>query len=113
MGITADDVTVHCDYIGGGFGSKFAVDRWDGVAAKLSKDLGRPVKLMLDRDLELKNAGCRPVGLRRRQGGGRLRGRDHRLGFAPLVAPAASPAGSLPQDVMPYVIVPPNYRVGA
>ena len=62
LGATADDVTVHCDYIGGGFGSKFAADRWDVLAAKLSKELGRPVKLMLDRDLELKNAGCRPSG---------------------------------------------------
>ncbi len=28
LSITADDVTVHCDYIGGGFGSKFAADYW-------------------------------------------------------------------------------------
>ncbi|MCH8243767.1 MAG: DNA translocase FtsK 4TM domain-containing protein, partial [Planctomycetes bacterium] len=38
------------------------VDRWDKMAAALSKELGRPVKLMLDRDLELKNAGSRPSG---------------------------------------------------
>ena len=65
-------MTVHCDYIGGGFGSKFAADRWDVLAAKMSKDLGRPVKLMLDRDLELKNAGCRPSGFVERQARGRL-----------------------------------------
>ena len=77
-------MTVHCDYIGGGFGSKFAADRWGVLAAKLSKELGRPVKLMLDRDLELKNAGSPPVGLRRRQGRRRQGRRDHGLGFAPL-----------------------------
>ena len=30
--ITADDVDVHCEYIGGGFGSKFKPDYW-GIAA--------------------------------------------------------------------------------
>ena len=26
LGVTADDVDVHCDYIGGGFGSKFPAE---------------------------------------------------------------------------------------
>ena len=42
LGITADDVTVHCDYIGGGFGSKFAADRWGVLAAKIAKETGPP-----------------------------------------------------------------------
>jgi xanthine dehydrogenase YagR molybdenum-binding subunit len=109
LGITADDVTIHCDYIGGGFGSKFAVDRWDGVAAKLSKDLGRPVKLMLDRDLELKNAGSRPSGFVKVKLGADSEGvitvwDSHHW------STGGNAGGSLPQDVMPYVIVPPNYR---
>jgi len=62
LGITADDVTVHCDFIGGGFGSKFAADEWGVVCAKIAKETGRPVKLMLDRDLELKVGGNRPSG---------------------------------------------------
>lgn len=62
LGITADDVTVHCDFIGGGFGSKFAADAWGVEAARLARETGRPVKLMLDRDTELQTAGCRPSG---------------------------------------------------
>src|SRR5581483_8006810 len=60
--ITASDVTVHCDFIGGGFGSKFAADAWGVVAAEISRETGRAVKLMLDRDQELKVAGNRPSG---------------------------------------------------
>jgi xanthine dehydrogenase YagR molybdenum-binding subunit len=107
--ITANDVTVHCDYIGGGFGSKFAADRWDVLAAQLSKDLGRPVKLMLDRDLELKNAGCRPSGFADVKIGADSEGvitvwDSHHWSTGGMAA------GSLPQDQMPYVIVPPNFR---
>jgi len=40
-------------YGAGGFGSKFSVDKWGTIGAALSKQTGRPVKLMLDRDLEL------------------------------------------------------------
>lgn len=60
--ITADEVDVHCDYIGGGFGSKFKPDYWSIAAAQISKATGRPVKFMLSRDQELKVAGNRPSG---------------------------------------------------
>ncbi len=107
--LTADDVTVHCDYIGGGFGSKFAADHWDVLAAKLSKELGRPVKLMLDRDLELKNAGSRPSGYADVRVGADANGvltvwDSHHWSSGGLGG------GSVSQDVMPYVIVPPNFR---
>lgn len=107
--ITADDVTVHCDYIGGGFGSKFAVDRWDVVAAQLSKELNRPVKLMLDRDLELKNGGSRPSGFADVKIGATSEGvitvwDSHHWSTGGFGGTPVS------QDVMPYVIVPPNYR---
>ena len=62
LGITADDVDVTCEYIGGGFGSKFAPDYWGIAAAQIAKATGRPVKFMLTRDQELKIAGCRPSG---------------------------------------------------
>lgn len=60
--ITADDVDVTCDYIGGGFGSKFQPNYWGIAAAEISKVTGRPVKFMLTRDQELKIAGNRPSG---------------------------------------------------
>ncbi len=62
LGITADDVDVHCDYIGGGFGSKFQPNYWGIAAAQIAKETGRPVKFLLSRDQELKIGGSRPSG---------------------------------------------------
>ena len=60
LGIPASDVRVICQYMGGGFGSKFSPDRWGVECARLAKEAGRPVKLMLERDAELTVAGDRP-----------------------------------------------------
>ncbi len=61
--IPAPNVHVQMQYIGGGFGSKFAADLWGLEAARLSKASGgRPVKLFLDRATELMIAGNRPSG---------------------------------------------------
>ncbi|MBV8052948.1 MAG: xanthine dehydrogenase family protein molybdopterin-binding subunit [Acidobacteriaceae bacterium] len=61
LGVQAANVRIHQDNIGGGFGSKFAADRWDIAAAKLSKKAGgEPVRMMLERDSELEVAGARP-----------------------------------------------------
>lgn len=57
----AANIRVEMQYVGGGFGSKFAADRWGIAAANLSKQSGgKPVKLMLDRATELMIAGNRP-----------------------------------------------------
>jgi xanthine dehydrogenase YagR molybdenum-binding subunit len=58
--IPAGNIEVSCQYMGGGFGSKFNVDRWGIAAARLAKAAGRPVKLMLERGMELMIAGTRP-----------------------------------------------------
>ena len=60
LGIPAANVRVIADYVGGGFGSKFSVDRWGIECARLAKLAGAPVKLMLDRHAELTVAGDRP-----------------------------------------------------
>ena len=61
LGVSAANIRIHQDNIGGGFGSKFAADRWDIAAARLSKKAGgKPVRIMLERDSELKVAGARP-----------------------------------------------------
>ena len=66
LGVPASNVRVHQDNIGGGFGSKFAADRWDITAARLSKKAGGvPVRLMLERDSELEVAGARPSAFAR------------------------------------------------
>ncbi len=59
--VPASNVHTNMQYIGGAFGSKFAVDLWGLEAARLSKaSNGRPVKLFLDRATELLIAGNRP-----------------------------------------------------
>jgi xanthine dehydrogenase YagR molybdenum-binding subunit len=58
--VAANNVHVDTQYMGGGFGSKFAADDWGIACAQLSKKTGRPVKMMLERDHELMVAGCRP-----------------------------------------------------
>jgi len=61
LGLPAGNVRIKMEHIGGGFGSKFPVDRWGIEAAKVSKMAGgKPVKLMLERDAELMVAGSRP-----------------------------------------------------
>ncbi|MGH9405115.1 MAG: xanthine dehydrogenase family protein molybdopterin-binding subunit [Terriglobia bacterium] len=62
MNIPASNVETICQYIGGGFGSKFPIDRWGVSTAQLAKQTGRPVKYLLDRSTELEVAGCRPSG---------------------------------------------------
>ena len=58
--IPANNIRVITQYMGGGFGSKFAADSWGIACAQLAKKTGRPVKMMLERDHELMVAGCRP-----------------------------------------------------
>lgn len=59
--ISPNDIEIICQYMGGGFGSKFQADRWGVAAALLSKKAGGfPVKMMLERNSELMVAGARP-----------------------------------------------------
>jgi xanthine dehydrogenase YagR molybdenum-binding subunit len=62
QGLTVQDSNIEsiCQNVGGGFGSKFSPDRWGIETTQLAKIAGKPVKLMLDRDMELEVAGARP-----------------------------------------------------
>lgn len=109
LSITADDVTVHCDYIGGGFGSKFAADVWGVMCAQLAKELGKPVKFMLDRDQELKVAGSRPSAFIDVKIGADKNGvvkvwDSHHWGTGGIQG------GGVSEGVIPYVFAPPNLR---
>ncbi len=55
-----DRIHVICEHMGGGFGSKLGDDIWGRAAVHLAKVTGKPVKLLLDRDLEQQIAGSRP-----------------------------------------------------
>src|SRR5256885_1223056 len=59
-GVDQNKIRVECQYMGGGFGSKFNSDKWGTIGALLSKQTGEPVKLLLERDIELMTAGNRP-----------------------------------------------------
>jgi len=62
QGIDVPDKNIEtiCNYIGGGFGSKFSPDEWGIHTAQVAKATGKPVKLMLERNMELEAAGARP-----------------------------------------------------
>ncbi|MGB9488224.1 MAG: xanthine dehydrogenase family protein molybdopterin-binding subunit [Terriglobia bacterium] len=55
-----NNIETICQNIGGGFGSKFGADRWGIENARLAKIAGKPVKLLLERDMDLEVAGARP-----------------------------------------------------
>lgn len=59
VGVDASQVHVSCQHMGGGFGSKFGADLWGALAARLAQKTGRPVKVMLERDMEIALAGSR------------------------------------------------------
>jgi xanthine dehydrogenase YagR molybdenum-binding subunit len=110
--ITADDVNVHCEYIGGGFGSKFKPDYWGIAAAEISKATGRPVKLMLDRHQELKIGGNRPSGFIKVRLGADDQGvvqvwDSHHWGTT------GYNGGTVSVNTVPYVFLPPNNRRAA
>ena len=107
--LTADDVEVICQYIGGGFGSKFAPDYWAISAARISRDTGRPVKFMLDRGQEQKIAGNRPSGYMKVRLGADEKGLVE-VWDSQQWGTSGDNGGGVSQGVIPYVLVPKNYR---
>jgi len=65
MKVPQSNVRVICDYMGGGFGSKFGPGAHGGLAAQLSKAAGAPVKLMLNRFEQGLAVGNRPSSLQK------------------------------------------------
>jgi xanthine dehydrogenase YagR molybdenum-binding subunit len=63
FGIPAQNVTIICEYMGGGFGSKFSAGFEGLTAARLARDTKRPVKLMLERYEEQVGSGYGPDAL--------------------------------------------------
>ena len=67
LGIDRKNVTVITEHMGGGFGSKLGASaegsNFSGVACKLAKQAGAPVKLMLDRHEEHLCTGNAPAAL--------------------------------------------------
>jgi xanthine dehydrogenase YagR molybdenum-binding subunit len=107
--IAPGDVEVKCDYIGGGFGSKFAPDYWSISAARIARATGRPVKFMLTRDQELKLGGNRPSGYIKVKLGADESGLIT-VWDSEHWGTAGATGGTVGHNVIPYVIVPKNYR---
>lgn len=107
--VTADDVTVICEYVGGGFGSKFGPDYWGSAAAKIAKATGRPVKFMLDRDQDQKIAGNRPSGFIKVRLGADEKG-VIKVWDSRHWGTGGPRGGGVRHTQIPYVIVPKNYR---
>jgi len=106
---SADKVTVHCDYIGGGFGSKFAADVWGVACARLARELGRPVKLMLDRDVEQMIAGNRPSGFAHVRVGADNQG-VVQVWDSQHWGTGGATGGTVNVQTVPYVFAPRNLR---
>jgi xanthine dehydrogenase YagR molybdenum-binding subunit len=107
--IPAMNVTVHTDYMGGGFGSKFSADLWGRTAAQLSKKAGgRPVKMFLDRVQEHLAAGNRPSGWAHIKMGANRDGK-----VVAMIAEARGTGGVSPSVdvILPYVYSFPNTSV--
>lgn len=62
-GVKVDSVTIHAEFIGGGFGSKFSAGIEGLACALLAHAAQKPVKLMLDRFEEHTTTGNRPGAL--------------------------------------------------
>ncbi len=107
--IAASDIEVRCEYIGGGFGSKFNPDYWATAAARISKATGRPVKFLLDRDQELKIAGNRPSAYIKVRLGADKEGVVTVWDSEHWGTGGVTPAG-VNQAQIPYVFTPKNYR---
>src|SRR5262245_14718287 len=99
-GIPQNKIHVDCQYMGGGFGSKFNPGKWGTICAALAKQTGRPVKLMLERDLELAIAGNRPSGFSKIKVGATKDGKI--TAFDSETWGTAGMSGG-PPDLMPYV----------
>jgi xanthine dehydrogenase YagR molybdenum-binding subunit len=69
LGIPQANIRVITEYMGGGFGSKFGPDIQGVVCAKLAKQAGAAVKMMLDRKEEHLAVGNRPSSFSRIKAG--------------------------------------------
>ncbi|MEE2775145.1 MAG: xanthine dehydrogenase family protein molybdopterin-binding subunit [Acidobacteriota bacterium] len=107
MEVPASNVRVQTQFMGGGFGSKFDVDRWGVEGARLARLAERPVRLFLDRDHELAVAGSRPSAHATIQAGA-----DREGNLVSWISDSWG-TGGLPgtgTTPLPYVLQPPNRR---
>ncbi|MBN1640475.1 MAG: xanthine dehydrogenase family protein molybdopterin-binding subunit [Anaerolineae bacterium] len=74
LDIPRGKVRAICDYMGGGFGSKWGAERFTLAALLAARETRRPVKVVLDRAEEQLVAGYRPSSVQRVRLGARRNG---------------------------------------
>ena len=74
LDIAQDKVRVICEYVGGGFGSKWGAESYTLMAVLAARETRRPVKALLDRAEEHLVAGYRPSSKQRVRLGARRNG---------------------------------------
>ncbi|MBC7234677.1 MAG: xanthine dehydrogenase family protein molybdopterin-binding subunit [Chloroflexi bacterium] len=74
LDLPLDKLRIVCEYVGGGFGSKFEAENYTLLAALAARETGRPVKVLLDREEEHLVAGYRPPSRQRVRLGARQDG---------------------------------------
>ncbi|MAE18089.1 hypothetical protein CMK12_03960 [Candidatus Poribacteria bacterium] len=102
-----DKVRVITEHMGGGFGSKFGPGVEGQAAAKLAKETGQPVKLMLTRKGEQNTAGNRPSMVQHVKAGATKEGK---LVAYEVSGYGTSGLGGGAGFTGPYVYQVPNYR---
>ena len=107
LGIPQANVRVITEFMGGGFGSKFGPDVQGIVCAKLAKEAGAAVKLMLDRKEEHLAAGNRPSAYAKLRAGVAA---DGTLTAFDAESWGTGGAGAGAGFPLPYVYVFPNRR---
>jgi xanthine dehydrogenase YagR molybdenum-binding subunit len=60
LGLKKHEIEFHCEYVGGGFGSKFGAGAEGDLAARMSRKFGRPCRVGLSRKEEQLDSGNRP-----------------------------------------------------
>jgi xanthine dehydrogenase YagR molybdenum-binding subunit len=105
--IPQSDVRVITQYMGGGFGSKFAPDSQGIICAKLAKQANAPVKLMLDRKEEHLDTGNRPSATAHIRAGATADGQLTAFDGQSWGTGGAGAASGFP---LPYIYVFPNRK---
>ncbi len=108
LGIPQSNVRVLCEYMGGGFGSKFGPDAQGLACARLAKAANAPVKLMLDRKDEHLAGGNRPSAYARIRAGAAADGALTAFDAQTWGTGGAGQGAGFP---LPYIYVFPNRRV--
>lgn len=102
-GVTAANIEVHSEFIGGGFGSKFSPGVECLAAALLARQAKAPVKLMLDRFEEHTATGNRPASLMQIRAGAAKDGSITAFDFRSFGGPGYTGSGGGVTFPMHYV----------